>query len=103
AAASSTSTLPIDAALLTLIPWVGAWRQKLIVCVPLCEMKQTSPASPAVSSGKLHSPAPGLYSPMQLGPTSAISELIAISRSSASRRIPSSSDVSENPDVKNPI
>ena len=40
---------------------------------------------------------------MQFGPTSAISELSARSRSSFSRRIPSSSEVSENPDVKNPI
>ncbi len=40
---------------------------------------------------------------MQLGPTSAMSEAIAISRSWRSSRIPSSSVVSENPEVKKPI
>ena len=86
------------------MPRVGACKQKLMLWVPLCDMKQTSPPPlPAARSGKLHNPIDGLYRPMQFGPTSAISDSAAVARSSRSSLTPSSSPVSEKPEVKNPM
>ena len=75
--------------------------QKLIACVPLCEMKHTSPGSPACRFAELSMPIDGLDIAMQLGPTSAMSEREATLFSSASSSTPIGSPVSEKPAVKN--